>query len=193
MAAPEYLLEAERVTVPGGLVGGRINILRMFRREVFGVFVMMKSARMRKTAVSRWVHCKLDVRSNSNNLPHKRETARECIALMAQTHPDTQFIHIIKSSVIQRSSEGQAFVRILLTTTCTEKAIRFTFNNSQCWPLFSVNTWRFPLASRVTALSTSLHHSCSRGQQRTQRKTQEVAQIYCQNLLSTAATNYFKL
>lgn len=53
MAAPEYLLEAERVTVAGGLVGGRINILRMFRREVFGVFVMMKSARMRKTAVSR--------------------------------------------------------------------------------------------------------------------------------------------
>lgn len=53
MAAPEYLLEAERVTVAAGLVGGRINILRMFRREVFGVFVMMKSARMRKTAVSR--------------------------------------------------------------------------------------------------------------------------------------------
>lgn len=117
MAAPEYLLEAERVTVAGGLVGGRINILRMFRREVFGVFVMMKSARMRKKTQQFLVHCKLDARSNSNNLPHKRETARECIASMAhaQTHPEyTVYTHHKSLLFSQRSSEGQAFVRILL-------------------------------------------------------------------------------
>lgn len=48
-AAHEYLLEAARVTVAGGLVGGqKINISRMFRREVFSAFVVMKSARWRK-------------------------------------------------------------------------------------------------------------------------------------------------
>lgn len=73
MAAPEYLLEAERVTVAGGLVGGRINILRMFRREVFGVFVMMKSARMRKKTqqflvecIANWMRARTQTTSHTN-------------------------------------------------------------------------------------------------------------------------------
>lgn len=38
MAVLEYLLEAERVTVAGAWwVDGKINILRIFRRKVFGV------------------------------------------------------------------------------------------------------------------------------------------------------------
>lgn len=58
-AAHEYLLEAARVTVAGGLVGGqKINISRMFRREVFSAFVVMKSARWRKSSsffVENWM------------------------------------------------------------------------------------------------------------------------------------------
>lgn len=127
MTVIEYLLEAVRVTVAGAWwVDGKINILRIFRQEVFGVLAVMKSAGMRKQQLlieDECACCKLDVCSNSSSLPHKQETAHSCAALMAdtQTHPDTGYLHVhaptarrASYSFILHSSEGQASVRTLL-------------------------------------------------------------------------------
>lgn len=91
----EYLLGAARVTVARAWwVDGKINILRIFRQEVFGVLAVMKSARMGKQQLlieDECACCKLDVCSNSNSLPHKQETAHGCIVLMV----DTQYLHVL--------------------------------------------------------------------------------------------------